>query len=118
MECNIVEASEIEGEENVVIGFDLMSDCSTEEDFFVRNLPVNLQNESASIKIIGNELVVNNAQWDVQRFNNIPQDKLDIIKECLESDETEPHIDIRGFRRIVRIYFINEEIKRKNAQSA
>lgn len=101
--------------ENAIIGFDLRSNCYTEEDFFIRNLPKNLVKEAASIKVINDELVIDNASEGIQSFKVWP-DELGIIKDYLESKDTKPSINLGGFGgRAVHVRFINERVRKESS---
>ncbi|HNY35962.1 MAG TPA: hypothetical protein PLD14_01780 [Candidatus Pacearchaeota archaeon] len=109
-----MEFQAVRDSENAIIGFDLRSNCYTEEDFFIRNLPGNLAKGLASIKVINDELVINNAREGIQSFK-VWSDELGIINEYLESDDTMPGIDLGGFGlRAAFIRFENEPVRQKS----
>jgi len=113
-----MEFETVRDQENAVIGFDLASNCYTEEDFFIRNLPANLGKGLAHIEVVKSKLIVNNGSEGTQSFEVRP-DELSIIRDYLESRDTEPHIKLGGFGlRVAHIRFVNEPIRKKSSQKS
>jgi hypothetical protein len=113
-EVGRLEFQSVRDSENAIIGFDLRSNCCTEEDFFIRNLPANLVKGAASIKVINKELVIDNASEGVQLFKVWP-DELGVIKDYLESKNTKPSISLGGFGgRAVHVRFVNERVRKES----
>ena len=109
-----MEFQAVRDSENAIIGFDLRSNCYTEEDFFIRNLPSNLAKRRADIKVVNDKLIIDNSREGTQSFKVWP-DELSVIKEYLESDNTKPRIDLGGFGlRAAFIRFENEPIRQKS----
>jgi hypothetical protein len=106
-----IELKIVKDEKGVVVGFDLMSDCSAEEDSSVRSLPCNLRNGSAKIKIAKSTIVIKNANEPELFFMLDSPEEFNAIKAYLEADDTEPHADLGGFnRRVFEARFDNKRI--------
>lgn len=100
----------IRDDNGAIIGFDLDSDCCTEDDFFIRNLPGNLMKGKASIETRRAILIIANAEEGTQSFE-IPNE-IEAIKAYLDSRHTEPSIKLGGFGlRSAYIRFKNEKVR-------
>ncbi|MFA5086309.1 MAG: hypothetical protein WC468_01785 [Candidatus Paceibacterota bacterium] len=96
-------------DDGAIIGFNLHSDCYTEEDFFVWNLPGNLAKGRASIEVRGTKLIIANAEEGTQSFE-IPNEA-ETIAAYLNNKHTRPSINLRGFNRSAHIRFQNEQVR-------
>jgi len=104
----------VKDSEGAVIGFNLYSDCYSEDDFFIRNLPRYLGEGVARVEVKKGELVISNGPEGMRSFK-IPEDVAATLKAYLESESTKPSIHLGGFGlRAAYILFENEAVRRKS----
>ncbi len=107
MEIRIVKDSE-----QVTIGFNLYSNCYSEEDFFIWNLPANLAKRRARIEVQEKMLIISNGGEGTESFE-ISESDARILKAYLEGEHTKSSIDLGGFGgRVAHILFKNENVRR------
>ncbi|MDD5639976.1 MAG: hypothetical protein PHR47_04260 [Candidatus Pacebacteria bacterium] len=103
----------IEDIEKAIIGFEIRSDEYSEEEFFIMELPKNLNEGRANIRVEGIKVIItsNSMEYSFQTTKRIAK-AIKKYLEGIENEQTIPRIKIEpGFFKKAIITFTNKKVR-------